>query len=191
MVSCEHFIAKPDELLASVLAAHSNVGILQTQSKGVRKPAVGILSCHDPGLPDAVKLPVRLDAQVPEVSVRRHAHRLIGAGMRCHIGVARGVVVTDIEFPIVLAVAVDLRCWSQDHGSSTMGAAEGPAALCSGLSFFQNGHLLFCVLLEFTQKTGGYPPSFRKEICKLFVNGCEKSYCTQNAIALEEKYRVL
>ena len=107
MVSCEHLIAKPDELLASVLAAHSNVGILQTQSKGVRKPAVGILSCHDPGLPDAVKLPVRLDAQVPEVSVRRHAHRLIGAGMRCHIGVARGVVVTDIEFPIVLAVAVD------------------------------------------------------------------------------------
>ena len=72
MVSCEHFIAKPDELLASVLAAHSNVGILQTQSKGVRKPTVGILSCHDPGLPDAVKLPVRLDAQVPEVSVRRH-----------------------------------------------------------------------------------------------------------------------
>ena len=59
------------------------------------------------------------------------------------------------------------------------------------LSFFQNGHLLFCVLLEFTQKTGGYPPSLRKEICKLFVNGCEKSYCTQNAIALEEKYRVL
>ena len=158
MVSCEHFIAKPDELLASVLAAHSNVGILQTQSKGVRKPTVGILSCHDPGLPDAVKLPVRLDAQVPEVSVRRHAHRLIGAGMRCHIGVARGVVVTDIEFPIVLAVAVDLRCWSQDHGCSAMGAAEGSAALGSCLSFFQNGHLLFCVLLEFTQKTGGYPP---------------------------------
>ena len=148
MVSCEHLIAKPDELLASVLAAHSNVGILQTQSKGVRKPAVGILSCHDPGLPDAVKLPVRLDAQVPEVSIRRHAHRLIGAGMRCHIGVARGVVVTDIEFPIVLAVAVDLRCWSQDHGSSAMGAAEGSTALGSGLSFFQNGHLLFCVLLE-------------------------------------------
>lgn len=191
MVSCEHLIAKPDELLASVLAAHSNVGILQTQSKGVRKPTVGILSCHDPGLPDAVKLPVRLDAQVPEVSVRRHAHRLIGAGMRCHIGVARGGVVTDIEFPIVLAVAVDLRCWSQDHGSSAMGAAEGSTALGSGLSFFQNGHLLFCVLLEFTQKTGGYPPSLRKEICKLFVNGCEKSYCTQNAIALEEKYRVL
>lgn len=143
MVSCEHFIAKPDELLASVLAAHSNVGILQTQSKGVRKPTVGILSCHDPGLPDAVKLPVRLDAQVPEVSVRRHAHRLIGAGMRCHIGVARGVVVTDIEFPIVLAVAVDFRCWSQDHGCSAMGAAEGSAALGSGLSFFQNGHLLF------------------------------------------------
>ena len=125
MVSCEHFIAKPDELLASVLAAHSNVGILQTQSKGVRKPTVGILSCHDPGLPDAVKLPVRLDAQVPEVSVRRHAHRLIGAGMRCHIGVARGVVVTDIEFPIVLAVAVDLRCWSQDHGCSAMGQRKG------------------------------------------------------------------
>ena len=166
MVSCEHLIAKPDELLASVLAAHSNVGILQTQSKGVRKPAVGSLSCHDPGLPDAVKLPVRLDAQVPEVSVRRHAHRLIGAGMRCHIGVARGVVVTDIEFPIVLAVAVDLRCWSQDHGCSAMGAAEGSAALGSGLSFFQNGHLLFCVLLEFTQKTGGYPRRFEKK----FVN---------------------
>lgn len=189
MVSCEHFIAKPDELLASVLAAHSNVGILQTQSKGVRKPTVGILSCHDPGLPDAVKLPVRLDAQVPEVSVRRHAHRLIGAGMRCHIGVARGVVVTDIEFPIVLAVAVDLRCWSQDHGCSAMGAAEGSAALGSGLSFFKWSSP-FCVLLEFTQKQG-VPPSLRKEICKLFVNGCEKSYCTQNAIALEEKYRVL
>lgn len=139
---------------------------------------LGILSCYDPGLPDAVKLPVRLDAQVPEFSVRRHAHRLIGAGMRCHIGVACGVVVTDIEFPIVLAVAVDLRCWSQDHGCSAMGAAEGSTALGSGLSFFQNGHLLFCVLLEFTQKTGGYPPSLRKEICKLFVNGCEKSYCT-------------
>ena len=79
MVSCEHFIAKPDELLASVLAAHSNVGILQTQSKGVRKPTVAFSRVMI-GLPDAVKLPVRLDAQVPEVSVRRHAHRLIGAG---------------------------------------------------------------------------------------------------------------
>ena len=143
MVSCEHFIAKPDELLASVLAAHSNVGILQTQSKGVRKPTVGILSCHDPGLPDAVKLPVRLDAQVPEVSVRRHAHRLIGAGMRCHIGVARGVVVTDIEFPVRFRIMIDFGCRSQDHGRPAMRTAEGSTALGSGLSFFQNGHLLF------------------------------------------------
>lgn len=159
MVSCEHFIAKPDELLASVLAAHSNVGILQTQSKGVRKPAVGILSCHDPGLPDAVKLPVRLDAQVPEVSVRRHAHRLIGAGMRCHIGVARGVVVTYIELSVRFRIMIDFGCRSLDHGRPAMRTAEGSTALGSGLSFFQNGHLLFCVLLEFTQKTGGYPPS--------------------------------
>ena len=142
MVSCEHFIAKPDELLASVLAAHSNVGILQTQSKGVRKPTVGILSCHDrsarcgqtsgaPGCAGSggLRSPARPSAD--------------WCGMRCHIGVARGVVVTDIEFPIVLAVAVDLRCWSQDHGCSAMGAAEGSAALGSGLSFFQNGHLLF------------------------------------------------
>ena len=84
MVSCEHLIAKPDEFLASVLAAHSNVSILQTQPKGVRKPTIGVLSGHDPGLPDAIKLPVRLDAQVPEVSICRHAHRLIGAGMCCH-----------------------------------------------------------------------------------------------------------
>jgi|GEM_PF-1372566 len=64
---------------------------------------------------------------------------------------------------------------------------------CAGLGsfFFSKWSSPFCVLLEFTQKTGGYPPSLRKEICKLFVNGCEKSYCTQNAIALEEKYRVL
>ena len=138
MVSCEHLIAKPDELLASVLAAHSNVGILQTQSKGVRKPAVGVLSCHDPGLPDAVKLPVRLDAQVPEVSVRRHAHRLIGAGMRCHIGVARGVVVTDIEFPIVLAVAVD----------------------CAGLVsfFFSKGSSPFLRSTRVHSKNRGVPP---------------------------------
>ena len=180
MVSCEHFIAKPDELLASVLAAHSNVGILQTQSKGVRKPTVGILSCHDPGLPDAVKLPVRLDAQVPEVSVRRHAHRLIGAGMRCHIGVSdrsgsRG------RSPLLVS-----RSWLLRNGGSGR-------VCCAGLGsfFFSKWSSPFCVLLEFTQKTGGYPPSLRKEICKLFVNGCEKSYCTQNAIALEEKYRVL
>ena len=143
MVSCEHFIAKPDELLASVLAAHSNVGILQTQSKGVRKPTVGILSCHDPGLPDAVKLPVRLDAQVPEVSVRRHAHRLIGAGMRCHIGVAGGIVVTYIELSVRFRIMIDFRCRSQDHGRPAMRTAEGSTALGSGLSFFQNGHLLF------------------------------------------------
>ena len=191
MVSCEHLIAKPDELLASVLAAHSNVGILQTQSKGVRKPAVGSLSCHDPGLPDAVKLPVRLDAQVPEVSVRRHAHRLIGIRVCRNIGVTGGIVVTYIELSVRFRIMIDFGCRSQDHGRPAMRTAEGSTALGSGLSFFQNGHLLFCVLLEFTRKTGGYPPSLRKEICKLFVNGCEKSYCTQNAIALEEKYRVL
>lgn len=191
MVSCEHLIAKPDELLASVLAAHSNVGILQTQSKGVRKPAVGILSCYDPGLPDAVKLPVRLDAQVPEVSVRRHTHWFVSIRVCRNIGVTGGIVVTYIELSVRFRIMIDFGCRSQDHGRPAMRTAEGSTALGSGLSFFQNGHLLFCVLLEFTRKTGGYPPSLRKEICKLFVNGCEKSYCTQNAIALEEKYRVL
>ncbi len=162
MVSGEHLIAEPDELLAAVLAAHSNVGILQTQSKGIGKPAVGVLSGHDPGLPDTVKLPVRLDAQVPEVSIRRHAHRLIGAGMCCHIGIACRVVVADIELAIVLAVVVDLRCWSQDHGCSTMGAAEGSAALCSGLSFLQNDHLLSLSIKSSLKKQRGSPHRLSK-----------------------------
>jgi len=162
MVSCEHLIAKPNEFLASVLAAHSNVSILQTQPKGVRKPTVGILSSHDPCLPDAVKLPVRLNAQVSEVSVRRHAHRLIGAGMRCHIGVARGVVVADIEFSIVLTVVVDVRRWSQDHGCSTMGAAEGSAALCFCLSFLQNDHLLSVSIKSSLKKQRGSPRRLSK-----------------------------
>ena len=166
LVSCEHLIAKPDELLASVLAAHSNVGILQTQSKGVRKPAVGILSCHDPGLPDAVKLLVRLDAQVPEVSVRRHTHWFVGIRVRGNIGVAGGIVVTYIELSVRFRIMIDFGCRPQDHGRPAMRTAEGSTALGSGLSFFQNGHLLFCVLLEFTQKTGGYPRRFEKK----FVN---------------------
>lgn len=166
MVSCEHLIAKPDELLASVLAAHSNVGILQTQSKGVRKPAVGILSCYDPGLPDAVKLPVRLDAQVPEVSVRRHTHWFVSIRVCRNIGVTGGIVVTYIELSVRFRIMIDFGCRSQDHGRPAMRTAEGSTALGSGLSFFQNGHLLFCFLLEFTQKTGGYPRRFEKK----FVN---------------------
>lgn len=191
MVSCEHFIAKPDELLASVLAAHSNVGILQTQSKGVRKPTVGILSCHDPGLPDAVKLPgapgcagsggLRSPAR-PSADWCRDAlpHRCYTRGScdRHRVSDRSG---SRGRSPLLVS-----RSWLLRNGGSGR-------VCCAGLGsfFFSKWSSPFCVLLEFTQKTGGYPPSLRKEICKLFVNGCEKSYCTQNAIALEEKYRVL
>ena len=143
MVSCEHFIAKPDELLASVLAAHSNVGILQTQSKGVRKPTVGILSCHDPGLPDAVKLPVRLNTEIPEIPIRRHTHWFVSIRVCRNIGVTGGIVVTYMELSVRFRIMIDSGCRSQDHGRPAMRTAEGSTALSSGLSFFQNGHLLF------------------------------------------------
>ena len=134
---------------------------------------------------------MRLNTEIPEIPIRRHTHWFVGIRVRGNIGVAGGIVVTYIELSVRFRIMIDFGCRPQDHGRPAMRAAEGSAALGSGLSFFQNGHLLFCVLLEFTQKTGGYPPSLRKEICKHFVNGQKKSYCKENAIALETKYRVL
>ena len=138
-----------------------------------------------------VELSMSLNTEIPEIPIRRHTHWFVSIRVCRNIGVTGGIVVTYIELSVRFRIMIDFGCRSQDHGRPAMRTAEGSTALGSGLSFFQNGHLLFCVLLEFTRKTGGYPPSLRKEICKLFVNGCEKSYCTQNAIALEEKYRVL
>lgn len=108
MISGKHLIAQLYQLSTAVLAAHSDMGILQTQSKGICKPPIGVLTAHNSGLPDPVELPVCLDAEVPKISVCRYAHWLITARVRCHIGVACGVVVADIKFPIVLTVVVDL-----------------------------------------------------------------------------------
>ena len=101
------------------------------------------------------------------------------------------LVVTYIKFPICFGVMVDFGCRPQDHGGSAMRTAEGSAALGSCFSFFQNSHLLFLLLLEFTQKTGGYPPSDKKKICKLFVNEHKKEPLHGYATVLGAKYRAL
>lgn len=103
---------------------------------------------------------MRLNTEISEIPIRWHTHWLVGIRVCGNIGVAGWIVVTYIELPVRFRVMIDFGCRSQDHGRPAMRTAEGSTALGSGLSFFQNGHLLFCVLLEFTQKTGGYPPSF-------------------------------
>ena len=129
--------------------------------------------------------------QIPKISIGRHAQRDIRAWMNTDIGIASREVVADEQFLIALAIVVDFGCWSQHHDCAAMRAAQRPLCSIRIPSFFQNNHLLFAFYPEFTQKGGGYPPSLRKEICKHFVNGQKKSYCKENAIALETKYRVL
>ena len=102
---------------------------------------------------------MRLNTEIPEIPIRWYTHWFVGIWVCGNIGVAGGIVVTYIEFSVRFRIMIDFGRRSQDHGRPAMWAAEGSTALGSGLSFFQNGHLLFCVLLEFTQKTGGYPPS--------------------------------
>ena len=153
-----------------ILSAHSNVRILQTQTKGISKPAVSVLPRHDPGLPDEVKLPMGPNPQVPKISIGRHAQRNIRAWMNTDIGIASREVVADEQFLIARAIVVDLRCRSQHHDCATMRTAQRPLCSIRIPSFFQNYHLLFAFYPEFTQKGGGYPPSLPKIICKLFMN---------------------
>ena len=157
-----------------ILSAHSNVRILQAQVKGISKPAVSVLPRHDPGLPDEVKLPMSLNPQIPQISIGRHAQRDIRARVNTDIGIASREVVADEQFLIALAIVVDFGCRSQHHDCAAMRAAQRPLCSIRIPSFFQNDHLLFAFYLEFTQKRGGYPPSFPKIICKLFVNGQRK-----------------
>ena len=107
-----------------------------------------------------------LNTEIPEIPIRRHTHWFVSIRVCRNIGVTGGIVVTYIELSVRFRIMIDFGCRSQDHGRPAMRTAEGSTALGSGLSFFQNGHLLFCVLLEFTQKTGGYPRRFEKK----FVN---------------------
>lgn len=104
-----------------------------------------------------------LDAEIAKIPICRNSHGHVGVWMRGNIGVAGRVVVTYIKLPICSGVMVDFGCRPQDHGGSAMRTAEGPTALGSRFSFFQNSHLLFCVLLEFTQKNRGVPPVGLKE----------------------------
>lgn len=101
---------------------------------------------------------MRLNTEIPEIPIRRYTHWFVSIRVCRNIGVTGGIVVTYIELSVRFRIMIDFRCRSQDHGRPAMRTAEGSTALGSGLSFFQNGHLLFCVLLEFTQKTGGVPP---------------------------------
>ena len=170
VISCKHLIAKLDELSAVILSAHSNVRILQAKAKGIGEPAVSVLPCHNPGLPNEVKLPMGPNSQIPKISIGRHAQRDIRAWMNTDIGIASREVVADEQFLITLAIVVDLGCRPQHHDCSAMRAAQRPLCSIRIPSFFQNDHLLFAFYPEFTQKRGGYPPSFSKIICKLFVN---------------------
>ena len=107
---------------------------------------------------------MRLNTEIPEIPIRRHTHWFVGIRVRGNIGVAGGIVVTYIELSIRFRIMIDFGCRFQDHGRPAMRAAEGSTALGSGLSFFQNSHLLFCVLLAFTQKTGGPPVALKKNL---------------------------
>ena len=153
-----------------ILSAHSNVRILQAQAKGISKPAVSVLPRHDPGLPNEVKLPMSPNPQIPKISIGWQAQRDIRARVNTDIGIASREVVADEQFLIARAIVVDLRCRSQHHDCATMRTAQRPLCSIRIPSFFQNDHLLFAFYPEFTQKRGGYPPSFSKIICKLFVN---------------------
>ena len=152
-----------------ILSAHSNVRILQAKAKGIGEPAVSVLPCHNPGLPNEIKLPMGPNPQIPKISIGRHTQRDIRAWMNTDIGIASREVVADEQFLIARAIVVDLRCRSQHHDCATMRTAQRPLFSIRIPSFFQNDHLLFAFYPEFTQKGGGYPPSLRKEICKYFV----------------------
>ena len=114
---------------------------------------------HPAATETKVELSMSLNTEIPEIPIRRHTHWFVSIRVCRNIGVTGGIVVTYIELSVRFRIMIDFGCRSQDHGRPAMRTAEGSTALGSGLSFFQNGHLLFCVLLEFTQKTGGYPPS--------------------------------
>ena len=101
---------------------------------------------------------MRLNTEIP---IRRHSHWLVGIRVCGNIGVAGGIAVTYIELSVRFCIMIDVRCGSQDHGRPAMRAAEGAAALGLGLPFFKMA-ISFCVLLEFTQKIGGVPPSLKK-----------------------------
>ena len=162
VISCKHLIAKLDELTTVILSAHSNVRILQAQPKGIGEPAVSVLPCHDPGLPNEIKLPMSPNPQMPKISIGRHAQRDIRAWMDTDIGIASREVVADEQFLIARAIVVDFRCRSQHHDCAAMWTAQRPLCSIRISSFFQNDHLLFAFYPEFTQKRGGTPRRFQK-----------------------------
>lgn len=99
-----------------------------------------------------------LNTEIPEIPIRRHTHWFVSIQVCRNIGVTGGIVVTYIELSVRFRIMIDFGCRSQDHGRPAMRTAEGSTALGSGLSFFQNGHLLFLRSTRVHSKNRGVPP---------------------------------
>ena len=124
-----------------------------------------------PFFPDKVELSMSLNTEIPEIP-HSPAHPLVCqySGVCRNIGVTGGIVVTYIELSVRFRIMIDFGCRSQDHGRPAMGQRKDLLRWARVFLFFQNGHLLFCVLLEFTLKNEGVPPSHDKK----FVTFCER-----------------
>ena len=105
-----------------------------------------------------VELSMSLNTEIPEIPIRRHTHWFVSIRVCRNIGVTGGIVVTYIELSVRFRIMIDFGCRSQDHGRPAMRTAEGSTALGSGLSFFQNGHLLFLRSTRVHSKNRGVPP---------------------------------
>ena len=130
MVSCpvgrsEKTVTEPYDLFTAKCGEFAYVGLTLRQSKLHLEPAVCLFLVHQAAFPQPFERGVGVNALAAQGPVRQGAHRQIGVPVGSHIGVAGGIVGTDI----VRGGGIDCFLAEENRGRAEVGLGSAVGAL--------------------------------------------------------------
>ena len=99
--------------------------LLFGQAEDILHPTIGVFLRQDPAFPDPVKGLVGADPFVSQFTVGKSAERYQSTFVDTDIGVAFGIVLTDIQVLVPCFTTVDIACIPQDSRAAAVGTADG------------------------------------------------------------------
>ena len=114
-----------DQSVTHIPGETSDVRLLFGQAEDILHPAIGVFLCKDPAFPDPVKGLVSTDPFVSQFTVGKSAERYQSTFVDTDIGVAFGIVLTDIQVLVPCFTTVDIACIPQDSRAAAVGTADG------------------------------------------------------------------
>lgn len=121
----EEVIAELHDLLTAEYGEFADMGFTFRQAQLYLEPAVCLLFCHQPAFPHALESGMGINALAAQRAICQGAHGQIRVPVGGHIGIAGGVVGTDI----VGGGGVDCLFPKENGGRAEMGLAAAVGAL--------------------------------------------------------------